>query len=142
MYAGYPVEDVRVRVYDGKHHPVDSNETSFKMAGTKAFKDAFLKAKPTLLEPVVDLVVEAPATAMGDITGDLNSRRGRISGIDSMGDLQIIKAEVPLKEILTYSADLRSMTAGEGSYSFTFSHYDVLPHKLAEDIRAAYIKKE
>ena len=90
------------------------------------------------LEPIVDLEVEVPASAMGDITGDLNSRRGRIQGMDSMGDLQIIRAQVPLKEMLTYSTDLRSMTAGEGSYTFTFSHYDVLPAKLAEEARAGF----
>ena len=138
VFAGYPVVDVCVRVYDGKHHPVDSNETSFKMAGAKAFKDGFLKAKPCLLEPIVDLEVEVPASAMGDITGDLNSRRGRIQGMDTVGNLQIIRAQVPLKEMLTYSTDLRSMTAGEGSYTFTFSHYDVLPAKLAEEVRAGF----
>ncbi len=138
VFAGYPVVDVRVEVYDGKHHPVDSNETSFKSAGSKAFRDAFLKAKPALLEPMVDLEVEVPASAMGDITGDLNSRRGRIQGMDTVGTLQIIKAQVPLREIQTYSTDLRSMTAGEGSYTFTHSHYDIVPAKLAEEIRAGF----
>jgi elongation factor G len=142
VFAGYPVVDVIVEVYDGKHHPVDSNETSFKAAGSRAFKDAFLKAKPCLLEPIVDLEVEVPASAMGDINGDLNSRRGRIQGMDSVGNLQIIKAQVPLKEIQTYSTDLRSMTAGEGSYTFTFSHYDVVPAKVAEEIRAGFKAKD
>jgi elongation factor G len=107
-----------------------------------AFKDAFLKAKPCLLEPIVDLVVEVPSTAMGDITGDLNSRRGRISGLDSLGSLQVIKAQIPLREILDYSTQLRSMTAGEGSYSFTISHYDVVPAKIAQELAALYKPKE
>ena len=127
VFAGYPVVDVCARATDGKSHPVDSNETSFRIAGRQAFKDAFLKARPCLLEPIVDLVVEVPSTAMGDITGDLNSRRGRIAGLDSLGNLQVIKAQIPLREILDYSTQLRSMTAGEGSYHFTFSHYDVVP---------------
>jgi len=141
VFAGYPVVDVCARATDGKSHPVDSNETSFKIAGRQAFKDAFLKARPCLLEPIVDLVVEVPSTAMGDITGDLNSRRGRISGMDTMGNLQIIKAQIPMREILEYSTTLRSMTAGEGTYSFTFSHYDVVPAKIAQDLAAAYQPK-
>ncbi len=142
IFAGYPIEDVRVAVYDGKHHPVDSNETSFRIAGARAFKDGFLRARPCLLEPIVDLTVEVPASAMGDITGDLNSRRGRIQGLDSVGNLQVIRAQIPLKEILTYSQDLRSMTAGEGSYSFKFSHYDVMPARLAEEVRAGFQAKD
>jgi elongation factor G len=138
VFAGYPVVDLCVRAYDGKSHPVDSNETSFKIAGRMAFKDAFLKAKPVLLEPIVDLVVEVPASAMGDITGDLNSRRGRISGMDTLGSMQVIKAQIPLREILEYSTTLRSMTAGEGTYSFTVSHYDVVPSKIAQDLASAY----
>ncbi len=141
-FAGYPIVDAVVRVYDGKHHDVDSNETSFRIAGWRAFKDGFLKAKPCLLEPIVDLVVEVPAASMGDITGDLNSRRGRISGMDSIGNLQVIKAQIPLREILDYSTQLRSMTAGEGSYSFTISHYDVVPAKIAQELAAAYRPKE
>jgi len=142
VFAGYPVVDLAVHATDGKSHPVDSNETSFKIAGRMAFKDAFLKARPCLLEPIVDLVVEVPSTAMGDITGDLNSRRGRISGLDSLGNLQIIKAQIPLREILDYSTQLRSMTAGEGSYSFTISHYDVVPARIAQELAALYKPKE
>lgn len=138
VFAGYPVVDVRARATDGKSHPVDSNETSFRIAGRQAFKDAFLKARPCLLEPIVDLVVEVPSTSMGDITGDLNSRRGRIAGMDSLGSLQVIKAQIPLREILDYSTTLRSMTAGEGSYHFTFSHYDVVPSKIAQELAALY----
>jgi elongation factor G len=142
IFAGYPIVDVVARVYDGKHHEVDSNETAFRIAGWRAFKDAFQKSKPCLLEPIVDLVVEVPSASMGDITGDLNSRRGRISGMDSLGNLQIIKAQIPLREILDYSTQLRSMTAGEGSYSFTVSHYDVVPARIAQELAAAYKPKE
>jgi elongation factor G len=142
VFAGYPVVDVCARATDGKSHPVDSNETSFRIAGRQAFKDAFLKARPCLLEPIVDLVVEVPSSAMGDITGDLNSRRGRIAGMDSLGNLQVIKAQIPLREILDYSTQLRSMTAGEGSYHFTFSHYDVVPSKIAQDLAALYKPRE
>ncbi len=142
VFAGYPVCDMVVRVYDGKYHAVDSNETSFRIAGRMAFKDAFLKAKPVLLEPIVDLLVEVPSAAMGDVTGDLNSRRGRISGMDSLGNLQIIKAQIPLREILDYSTKLRSMSAGEGAYSYTISHYDVVPSKIAQELAALYKPKD
>jgi elongation factor G len=141
-FAGYPIVDVAVKPYDGKHHEVDSNETSFRIAGWRAFKDAFAKAKPVLLEPIVDLVVEVPAASMGDITGDLNGRRGRISGMDSLGNLQLIRAQIPLREILDYSTKLRSMTAGEGSYHYEFSHYDVVPTRIAAELAAAYKPKE
>ncbi|MSR48212.1 MAG: elongation factor G [Planctomycetes bacterium] len=141
-FAGYPIVDVCVRLYDGKDHDVDSNDTSFRFAGWRAFKDAFAKAKPVLLEPIVDLVVEVPAAAMGDVTGDLNSRHGRISGMDSLGNLQVVKAKIPLREILDYSTKLRSMTAGEGSYHYPISHYDVVPARIAADLATVYKPKE
>ena len=137
-FAGYPVVDVIVRVYDGKHHPVDSNETSFKTAGSRAFREAFAKAKPVLLEPIVKMQIEVPASAMGDITGDLNTRRGRIQGMDSVGNLQIITAMIPLREIQTYSTDLRSMTGGEGSYTYEPEDYDIVPANLAKEIADEY----
>ncbi len=138
VVAGYPVVDVVVSVYDGKYHDVDSDEASFKMAGARAFRDAFEKAHPVLLEPIVELEIAIPSKYMGDITSDLNGRRGRISGMDSMGDTQIIKAHVPLKEIQTYAQDLRSITQGQGNYSFHFSHYDQVPHKVAEELFATH----
>jgi len=141
VFAGYPVVDVKVSIYDGKHHPVDSNETSFRTAGKRAFKDAFLKAKPSLLEPIVEIEIEVPVTSMGDITGDLNTRRGRINGMDTIGALQIIRANIPLREIQGYSTDLRSMTAGEGSYTYTLADYDIVPAGVAKDIRALYEKQ-
>lgn len=138
VIAGYPVVDVKVSVYDGKFHDVDSDEMSFKMAGARAFRDAFEKAKPVLLEPIVHLQVAVPSKYMGDATSDLNSRRGRITGMDTVGDTQIIGAEVPQKEIQTYAQDLRSITHGEGSFTFEFSHYDVAPHHVATELIEAY----
>jgi elongation factor G len=142
VIAGYPVVDVRVRLYDGKHHPVDSKEVAFKTAGREAFKKGIKSAKPKLLEPIVDLTVAIPAQFMGDITGDLNGRRGRVMGMDQDGDLQIIKAQVPLAEVQSYSASLRSITGGEGSYSIEFSHYDVVPGEVAEGIIAKFEDKD
>jgi elongation factor G len=127
VIAGYPVVDVKVEPYDGKSHPVDSSEAAFKIAGARAFRDAFNKAKHALLEPIMDLEIEVPSRHFGDITGDLNSRRGRIIGMDQHGDNQVIRAQVPLAEVQTYSTDLRSMTSGEGSFTMTFNRLDVVP---------------
>ena len=137
--AGCPVQDVRVSVYDGKHHPVDSKEIAFKIAGRNAFKDAVAKAKPQLLEPIVDLEVMIPASFLGDVTGDLNTRRGRIQGMESgAGGMQIIRAKAPLAEVATYNTQLRSMTGGQGSYSMSFSHYESVPGNVQQKIIAAY----
>lgn len=133
VVAGYPVVDVKVSVYDGKYHDVDSDEHSFRRAGARAFRDAFEKAGPVLLEPIVDLEVAVHNRFMGDITGDLNGRRGRISGMDAVGDFQVIKAFVPLKEVQTYAADLRSLTQGEGSFTHQFDHYDIVPSNVAQE---------
>jgi elongation factor G len=142
IVAGYPVVDLRVRLYDGKYHPVDSKEIAFKTAGREAIKKAVREAKPKLLEPIVDLTVEIPAKYMGDITGDLNGRRGRVVGMDTHGDMQVIKAQIPLGEVQTYPAVLRSMTGGEGSYAIDFSHYDIVPGDVAETIIAKYEDKD
>jgi elongation factor G len=136
VIAGYPVVDVQVTLYDGSYHEVDSSEASFKIAASKAFQAAFREARPVLLEPIVNMEVIVPSRFMGDITGDLNSRRGRIMGLDAQGDLQIIKVQIPFAEIINYSTELRSITAGEGSYSIEFSHYDIVPQRLAEGIIA------
>ena len=138
VVAGYQVVDVKVSLYDGKAHDVDSDEASFKMAGQRAFRDAFEKAKPCLLEPIVNLEVLIPGRFMGDINSDLNGRRGRINGMDTIGEMQVIKAEIPLKEVQTYAADLRSLTQGEGSFTFEFSHYDVVPHNVADEFIKAF----
>jgi elongation factor G len=142
VVAGYPVVDVRVSVYDGKYHDVDSKEIAFIIAGRNAFADAIQKARPVLLEPVVNLEIEIPSRFMGDITGDLNTRRARITGMDSAGDTQIIKAAAPLAEMQTYSTQLRSITAGEGSFHMEFSHYDVVPGNVAQTVIAKAEKKK
>jgi len=137
VIAGYPVQDVKVTLYDGSHHPVDSAELSFKIAGAAAFKEACLKARPVLLEPIVVLEVTIPSKFVGDVTSDLNGRRGRILGFEPAGpDTQIIRAHVPLAELTRYSSELRSITGGEGSYTLQHSHYDMVPPKIQEQIVA------
>jgi len=136
VVAGYTVVDVEVEVYDGSYHDVDSGPASFELAGSKAFKDAFAKAKPVILEPIVHIEITVPSKFMGDITGDLNSRRGRIEGMDSQGQMQVVRAHIPMMEIMDYETQLRSVTGGEGSYTIEPSHYDVMPHKLAQDVIA------
>jgi elongation factor G len=138
--AGYPMQDVRVVVYDGKYHSVDSKEVAFVAAGKKAFLDAVVKARPQVLEPIVDLEVAAPEQHMGDISGGLASKRARISGTDAIkGSEIVIRAQVPLSELEGYAAELKSVTAGRGRYSLDFSHYEPVPaqvqQKLAESWR-------
>jgi elongation factor G len=135
--AGYPMVDFRATVYDGSFHQVDSNELSFKMAGTLAFKDGMSRARPTLLEPVMDVEVYAPSDYAGDLMGDLNGRRGRIGGMDSRGASTIIRAKVPMSEMLTYEQHLTSATGGRGSYHMEFSHYEEVPSHLHGKIIAA-----
>ena len=129
--AGYPLVDFKVTLVDGSFHAVDSDEHSFRAAGRKAFRAAMEKAKPTLLEPVMDVEVFCPIEVSGDIMGDLNSRRGRVSGMDMRGKQQVIKAQVPLSEMLDYQSKLNSVTQARGSYHMQFSHYDPLPPNLA-----------
>jgi elongation factor G len=138
VIAGYPVVDVKATVYDGKHHPVDSKDIAFQIAARNAFKEAVRGAKPVLLEPVMDVEILLPPDKMGDITGDLNSRRGRIMGMDTVAGMQQIKAQAPQAELLSYAADLQSMTGGEGSYTMEFSHYEVVPSHIADRIIAAH----
>ena len=128
--AGYPLVDFKVTLIDGSYHNVDSDEHSFRAAGRKAFRNAMEKAKPTLLEPIMDVEVFCPQEVSGDIMGDLNSRRGRVSGMDMRGKQQVIKAQVPLSEMLDYQGRLNSMTQARGSYHMQFSHYDPLPQNL------------
>jgi elongation factor G len=135
--AGYPMVDFRVTVFDGSYHDVDSNELSFKMAGRLAFKDAMTRAKPTILEPVMNVEVYAPSDFAGDLMGDLNGRRGRIGGMDTRGAMTIIKAQVPMAEMLTYEQHLTSATGGRGSYHMEYSHYDEVPGQLQAKIIAA-----
>jgi elongation factor G len=135
--AGYPMVDFRVTVYDGSYHDVDSNELSFKLAGSLAFKDAMTRAKPTILEPIMNVEVYAPSDFAGDLMGDLNGRRGRIGGMDTRGTTTIIKAQVPMAEMLTYEQHLTSATGGRGSYHMEYSHYDEVPAQLQTKIIAA-----
>ena len=137
IIAGYPVVDLKVELYDGKEHPVDSKDIAFQIAGREAVKEAVMKASPVLLEPIVKMEVMVPAKYMGDITGDISSRRGRVSGMESLGDLQVVRAEVPLAEIQQYSAFLQSVTGGEGSYSIEFLRYEVLPQHLMQAVVAS-----
>jgi len=132
--AGYPVVDFRVILYDGSYHDVDSNDLSFQMAGRIAFKKAMEVAKPTLLEPVMSVEITVPDEFAGSIMGDLNSRRGRIQGMDNKSGNTLVKAEVPMSEMLTYGADLTSMTQGRGSFNMEMHHYDVVPSQLQEKI--------
>ncbi len=135
--AGYPVVDFRCTVYDGSYHDVDSSEMAFKLAARKAFKAAMQNAKPAILEPVMNVEIQAPVEYAGDLMGDLNGRRGRIQGMDIKGGTQIIKAQVPMSEMLTYQNDLISMTQGRASYQMEFDHYDYLPQLQADKVIAA-----
>jgi elongation factor G len=135
---GYPVVDVRVTVFDGKFHPVDSSEMSFKMAGSLGFKDAMGKANPVLLEPISCLEVTVPAAYQGDVMGDLNSRRGRVQGTEVAGaGEQTVTALVPTSEIMRYAIDLRSLTGGRGRFTVRHDHYDVLPAHLVDKVAKA-----
>jgi elongation factor G len=135
--AGYPMVDFRASVFDGSYHPVDSSEMSFKMAGSLAFKDGMSRARPTLLEPIMDVEVYAPSDYAGDLMGDLNGRRGRIGGMDTRGASTVIRAKVPMSEMLTYEQHLTSATGGRGSYHMEFSHYEEVPAHLHGKIIAA-----
>jgi len=136
VVAGYPVVDVKVKLYDGSYHTVDSSELAFKLAGALAWSKAMGEAMPVLLEPVMNVEVVAPEENMGDIMGDLSSRRGRPQGSETMGEMHVIRAQVPLAEMLTYAAQLRSMTGGRGSFTLEFDHYEEVPAHLAEKIIA------
>ena len=139
--AGFPMQDVKVSVYDGKYHPVDSKEVAFRAAGKGAFLDALEKAKPVLLEPIVNIEVTAPAENIGDIAGDLAGKRGRVLGQDMLpGNMLLIKAQVPLSEVTQYNSQLKSVTGGRGSYSMSLSHYEVVPPNIQMQVVAQYAK--
>jgi len=142
VVAGYPVVDLRVSLTDGSFHTVDSSEMAFKIAGSLGFKKGVLECQPTLLEPIVNISIEIPDEYMGDVIGDLNSRRGKVLGMDSVGHHQIIKGQVPLAEILKYAPDLRSMTSGRGTFTYEHSHYEEVPSYIAEKIIAESKKAE
>src|SRR4029077_20845007 len=134
--AGYPVKDVRVRLFDGSHHSVDSSEIAFKMAGIQAMKQALEAADPVLLEPIMQVTLSVPEDCVGDVIGDLNSRRGRPQGMEPVGAMTEIKAEVPMAEMLTYAPDLRSITQGQGDYTLEFLRYEEVPAHLAQKVVA------
>jgi elongation factor G len=142
VLAGYPVVDVKVSLVDGSYHTVDSSEMAFKIAGSLGFKKGVLACQPILLEPIVNISIEVPDEYMGDVIGDLNSRRGKVLGMDSKGSNQIIKGLVPLAEILKYAPDLRSMTSGRGTFTYEHSHYEEAPPYIAEKIVAESKKEE
>ncbi len=134
--AGYPVVDVKVIVYDGKTHPVDSKDIAFQIAAAHAFRESCEKAKPSLLEPVMNVELMVPEENMGDVTGSLSTHRGRVQGMDSEGGMQIVKAQIPLAEMYTYANELKSVTAGRSTYTMAFSHYDPVPSNVAQKIIA------
>ncbi len=139
--AGFPVIDVRVTVFDGKYHDVDSSEQAFKIAASKGFKKGVMQANPVLLEPIMNMEIVVPEDCMGDVMGDLNARRGRISGMDARGANQVVKAQVPMAEVLKYASDLTSMTSGRGLFSMEFSHYEEVPANISEKIIEVHGKK-
>jgi elongation factor G len=136
VVAGYRVVDVKIDFYDGKMHPVDSKDIAFQIAGKEGFKEAFLNARPCLLEPIMVIEVHLPEECMGNVIGDLSSRRGKILGMDSEDGVQVVKASVPQKELYHYSSVLRSLTGGRGIHTEDFSHYEEMPRELEAKVIA------
>ncbi len=134
VLAGYPVVDVKVELVDGSYHDVDSSERAFKIAGSMAFKDAMKRAKPILLEPVMAVEVTTPEDYLGDVMGNLNSRRGRIESMGPVGNAQVVSASVPLSMMFGYATDLRSMTQGRAAFSMQFDRYEEVPASLAAEV--------
>ncbi|MCJ7545734.1 MAG: elongation factor G, partial [Deltaproteobacteria bacterium] len=143
VLAGYPVVDVKVRFFDGKSHEVDSSEMAFKIASIMGFKKGVRDASPIFLEPIMKIEIVAPEDHVGDVIGDLNGRRGRILGVEGKGHNQVVKANVPMAEVLRYAPDLISMTGGKGSFTLEYSHYEEVPANIAERMVAeAHKEKE
>ena len=134
VLAGYPVVDVKVELIDGSYHDVDSSERAFKIAGSIAFKEAMKRAKPKLLEPMMAVEVTTPEDYLGDVMGNLNSRRGRIENMSPVGNAQVVKASVPLSEMFGYATDLRSMTQGRADFTMQFDRYEEVPASIASEI--------
>jgi elongation factor G len=137
ILAGYPVVDLRVTLYDGSYHEVDSSDMAFQIAASMGLQKGFMEARPILLEPIMNIEVTAPAESAGDVIGDLNGRRGRIVGMEPEGEVVQVRAQAPMAELLTYESSLRSMTGGRGGYSMEFSHYEEVPAQIAEKVVAA-----
>ena len=144
VIAGYPIQNVCVEVHFGKDHPVDSNETAFRIAGSRVFAEIFKQARPSLLEPIVNMHITVPADNVGDVSSDLSGRRGQMVGMESVGGgMTTVEAKAPLGEVSTYARTLSSMTGGQGSYTMEFSHYDVVPGNVQQEIIAkAQLKAE
>jgi elongation factor G len=142
ILAGFPMVDVKVSLVDGSFHSVDSSELAFKIAGSLGYKKAAMESNPVLLEPIMNISIRVPEDCVGDVMGDLNSRRGRVMGMDSEAKNEVINAQVPMAEIQKYAPDLTSFTGGRGSFSVSFSHYEEVPAQLAEKIIAAANKEE
>jgi elongation factor G len=138
VLAGFPIVDVKVTLLDGSYHEVDSNEMAFKICASMAVKDAIRKARPVLLEPVMKVEVVVPAEFMGDVMGDLSSRRGRIKGMEDRSGAKVIEADVPLAEMFGYSTQLRSMTQGRATFTMQFSHYESVPAGVSETLLAKH----
>jgi elongation factor G len=136
VIAGYPVVDIRATIYDGSYHDVDSSEMAFKIAGSMAFQEGVKRGKPIILEPIMKVEVTTPEEFMGDVMGDLNSKRGRIQQMDERAGVKLVDAFVPLSEMFGYATSLRSMTQGRASYSMEFDHYEEVPGNVAEEIKA------
>jgi elongation factor G len=143
VIAGYPVHNIKISVFDGKEHPVDSKPVAFEIAARECFRRAFREAGPVLLEPIMDIRVVVPESNMGDILGDMNTRRARVQGMDTQKGRSVVTAQVPLAEVQRYTTDLRSMTGGRGVFTMEFSHYEQVPnHLMQEIIDAAAREKE
>jgi elongation factor G len=142
VLASYPMVDLKVRFYDGKSHEVDSSEMAFKIAASMCLKKAVQEGNPVLLEPIVKMEIIVPEESMGDVMGDLNSRRGRVLGMDVKGKVQVIKAQAPLAEVLKYAIDLNALTAGRGTFRIEPSHYEEVPAQLSEKVIAEAKKSE
>jgi len=134
ILAGYPVVDVKVELFDGSYHDVDSSERAFKIAGSMAFKEAMKRAKPQLLEPVMLVEVTTPEEYLGDVMGNLNSRRGRVEGMEPVGNAQVVRAIVPLAEMFGYATDIRSMSQGRATFHMEFDHYEEVPQSIASEL--------
>jgi len=134
VIAGYPVMNIRVRLIDGSYHPVDSSDIAFKIAGSLALRDAIKKAQPVLLEPVMKVQIITPKDYLGGVIGDMSARRGKIEGIESKGELQIINAQAPLASLFGYATALRSVTQGRATYTMQFSHYEEVPENMMKEI--------
>jgi elongation factor G len=142
VLAGFPVQDFQITLFDGSHHSVDSSEMAFKIAGSMAFKKALEAASPVLLEPVMDMEITIPDECVGDVIGDMNSRRGKVLGMDPQAGSQVVKAQVPMAEVLKYAPELRSMTSDRGLFTMEFSHYEEVPSHLMAKLLEGFKNQE